>query len=59
MSAPIYTITLRAERDDGVRGLRSLLKRAWRDHGLRAINVREETNAARRGGEAQRGRKRK
>jgi hypothetical protein len=48
MSAPIYTITLRAERDDGVRGLRSLLKRAWRDHGLRAVEVQERPAVARR-----------
>jgi hypothetical protein len=44
-------VTLRAEHGDGVRGLRTLLKRAWRDHGLRAINVREEINAACGGGE--------
>jgi hypothetical protein len=50
MSAPTYMITLRAERDDSVRGLRALLKRALRSYGLRAIDVREETNAARRGG---------
>jgi hypothetical protein len=48
MSAPIYTITLRAERDDGVRGLRALLKRAWRDHRMRAVEVQQRPAVARR-----------
>jgi hypothetical protein len=47
-SSPIYTLTLRATRSDSIHGLRSLLKRAWRDHGLRALSCIEQHPAAAR-----------
>jgi hypothetical protein len=39
---PKYVVTLRAEDDDGIRGLRWLLKAALRRFRLRCIDVREE-----------------
>jgi hypothetical protein len=40
----IYILRLRTTRgDDGIRGLRALLKVALRRFGLRAISVTEET----------------
>jgi hypothetical protein len=41
-SRPVYLLALQPARGrDGIRGLRALLKTAWRRHGLRALEVRE------------------
>jgi hypothetical protein len=41
-SRPVYLLALQPARGrDGIRGLRALLKTAWRRDGLRAIEVRE------------------
>jgi hypothetical protein len=39
----VYVLRLRAsDLPAALRGLRILLKRVWRDHGLRALSVTEE-----------------
>ena len=54
MSGPIFfTVTLRTHHDRAYRRLARTLKTALRRDQLRAIKVREETNTARRGVEAQ------
>ena len=41
-SRPVYLLALQPARGrDGIRGLRALLKTAWRRHGLCALEVRE------------------
>jgi hypothetical protein len=47
MSPIFFTVTLRAKHGD-YRGLRSLLKRAWRDHRMRAIEIQERRPAVAR-----------
>jgi hypothetical protein len=45
----VFTVHLRATRsDDSIRGLRWLLKAAWRRYGLKAVTVREEVIERRR-----------
>jgi hypothetical protein len=40
VNRPVFVVVLRAERGNGVRGLRRFLKRALRDFGLRCIAAR-------------------
>ena len=43
---PVYVVTLRAKDDStGIRGLRLILKRLLRQHQLRCVSVREDTEA--------------
>lgn len=39
----VFVIRLRADRDDSIRALRWLLKRAKREFGMVALSVREES----------------
>jgi hypothetical protein len=42
-----FIIRLRADHNDGVRGLRQLLKAAWREHRLKCISAIKEQEANR------------
>jgi hypothetical protein len=39
---PTFVVHLRAERGDGVRGLRAILKSLLRRHGFRCVSLKEQ-----------------